>query len=187
MRARRQRIRKIVFSCLILLFVCGGFPVLFFSSSEGAEDRDIVVDYAMLGMKEKSRLPVSSSIDTQASSAPGFQQAAVADISSATDISGQEVTPDSNLVAVTRESALNPESDLGTQIDTSGSSVGNEADIGIEASVYGIGAGDDVGSDSADGISSVVESAASNPAPEGGGGGSDPPAPEPPPPEEEFF
>lgn len=185
MRARRQRIRKIVFSCLILLFVRGGFPVLLFSSSEGAEDRDIVVDYAMAVMKEGGRIPVSSSIDTQASSAPGFQQAAVADISSATDISGQEVTPDSNLVAVTRESALNPESDLGTQIDTSGSSVGSETDIGIEASVYGIGAGDDVGSDSADGISSVVESVASNPA--GGGGGSDPPAPEPPPPEEELM
>ena len=76
-----------------------------------------------------------------------------ADVSSAIDTIGNDITADSGLVA-TGESVLNAESDLVTEIDTSGDSVGSEADVGVEADVEGASAGDDIASDPADGLSS---------------------------------
>jgi len=276
MRACSQRIKKIAVFYLTFLFVFGFSSVVLAGSSENAEDRDVLVDHALGGMKEGSRIlspegytektaipqapgsKLAPTIDTQAlSSSRGSEKAAVAgpgaegissgaagsisgpvgagagvgggtggigtgggsvgagseggsegagpspgsgatlidvdanvnlgsgtvdagvgidtnagiqestildadlsatgggtaaDISSATDISGQDVTSDSSLVVESSETALSPESDLGTEVDTSGSSVGGETDVGIEAAVSGTGAGDDVGSDPADGL-----------------------------------
>jgi len=47
---------------------------------------------------------------------------------------------------------INAESDLVTEIDTGGDSVGSETDVGIEADVEGASAGDDIASDPADGL-----------------------------------
>ncbi len=73
-----------------------------------------------------------------------------ADIGSASEIIGEDTT------AVTEplDTSLSAESPLIGDVDATAESVAPEADVGIEADVSGVSAGDDVVSDPADGISS---------------------------------
>ena len=73
-------------------------------------------------------------------------------ITSSTDITAGDLTTDSALPAEITESAISSETDIGTEVDTSGSSVGSEAEIGVEADIEGGGEGVDVASDPADGL-----------------------------------
>ena len=68
-----------------------------------------------------------------------------------TDIAAGDLTAGSGLPPETTESAISSETDIGTEIDTSGGAVGSEADIGVEADVEG-GTESDAVSDPADGL-----------------------------------
>ena len=84
--------------------------------------------------------------------------AGVSDITEASgsaDITAGEITGDSELPFETTESAISSETDIGTEVDTSGGTVGGEADIGVEADVEGGGEGDDIADDPADGLASA--------------------------------
>lgn len=51
-------------------------------------------------------------------------------------------------------SAISSQTDIGTEVDTSGGTVGGEADIGVEADIEGGAEGDDVANDPADALPS---------------------------------
>ena len=76
-------------------------------------------------------------------------------ISGSTDIAASDLTADSALPAEITESAISSETDIGTEVDTSGGTIGGEADIGIEADIEGGGEGDDVANDPADGLPGI--------------------------------
>ncbi len=63
-----------------------------------------------------------------------------------------DLSASSGLPPETTESAISSQTDIGTEVDTSGGTVGGEADIGVEADVEGGGEGDDVANDPADGL-----------------------------------
>ena len=73
-------------------------------------------------------------------------------ITGSTDIAASDLTADSALPAEITESAISSESDIGTEVDTSGGTIGGEADIGVEADVAGGSEGSDLASDPADGL-----------------------------------
>ena len=77
------------------------------------------------------------------------------DITGSTDISAGDITADSALPDEITEDAVSSETDIGTEVDTSGGTIGGEADIGIEADVVGGAEGDDVANDPADGLSGI--------------------------------
>ncbi len=60
-----------------------------------------------------------------------------------------DVTTDSQLPVEITESAINSQTDIGTEVDTSGGTIGSEADIGVEADVEG-GTESDAANDPAD-------------------------------------
>ncbi len=68
-----------------------------------------------------------------------------------TDIAAGDLTAGSGLPPETTESAISSETDIGTEVDTSGGTVGGEADIGVEADVEG-GTESDAVSDPAGGL-----------------------------------
>ena len=75
-----------------------------------------------------------------------------AGITGSSDIAAGDITADSSLPAEITESPISSETDIGTEVDTSGATIGGEADIGIEADVEGGSEGDDVADDPADGL-----------------------------------
>ena len=78
------------------------------------------------------------------------------DGSSTTDIdtvvTGDDLATGGDLLSGTVENTLGAESSLDAEVDASGSDIGGEAEAGVEADVEGTGAGDDVASDPADGL-----------------------------------
>ena len=58
-------------------------------------------------------------------------------LTSSTDIAAGDLTVDSGLPPEITESAISSETDIGTEVDTSGGTIGSEADIGVEADVEG--------------------------------------------------
>ena len=215
-------VRKLSLFVTILLFVFGSIP-LSRADSVSAHKRDIVVDNAIGGMREGSRIvsPDTYGKKTQIPKVPGTQISPVmdtrvvagapaadtakagifpggsssgvaagvtegghlgggtadstggslidvdanADLSSGSVDAGlsldtentdkileADITLDSALPAEITESAISPETDIGTEVDTSGGTIGGEADIGVEADVEGGSEGDDVANDPADGL-----------------------------------
>ena len=71
-----------------------------------------------------------------------------------TDIAAGDLTAVSGLPPEITESAISSETDIGTEVDTSGGTVGSEADIGVEADVEG-GTESDAVSDPADGLPGI--------------------------------
>ena len=78
------------------------------------------------------------------------------DGSSTTDVdtvvTGDDLATGGDLLSGTVENTIGAESTLDAEVDASGSDIGGEAEAGIEADVEGTGAGDDVASDPADGL-----------------------------------
>jgi len=77
----------------------------------------------------------------------------VGGVTGSTDIAAGDLTAGSGLPLETTESAISSETDIGTEVDTSGGTVGGEADIGVEADVEG-GTATDAANDPADGLPS---------------------------------
>ncbi len=73
-------------------------------------------------------------------------------VTGSTDIAGGDLTAGSGLPLETTESAISSETDIGTEVDTSGGTVGGETDIGVEADVEGGSESVDVATDPADGL-----------------------------------
>ncbi len=72
-------------------------------------------------------------------------------VTTSTDIAAGDLTADSQLPPEITESAISSQTDIGTEVDTSGGAVGSEASIGVEANVAG-GTESDAASDPADGL-----------------------------------
>lgn len=72
-------------------------------------------------------------------------------VAGSTDIAAGDLTVDSGLPLEITESAISSETNIGTEVDTSGGTIGGEADIGVEADVEG-GTESDAVSDPADGL-----------------------------------
>ncbi len=69
------------------------------------------------------------------------------------DIAEQDIIAGEDILSETVEHTISAESTLDTEIDTGGSGIGSEAEVGVEADVEGAGSGDDVASDPPDGLS----------------------------------
>ena len=78
------------------------------------------------------------------------------DIVSAADITGSEAVAGLDITTEPAESLIPAPADLSAEIDTTGQTVGSEADIGIAADVGGMSEGDDVASDPADGLTTSI-------------------------------
>lgn len=73
-------------------------------------------------------------------------------VTGSADIVAEDISVDSALPPEITESAISSQTDIGSEVDTSGGTVGSEADIGIEADIEGGAEGDDVANDPADGL-----------------------------------
>ncbi len=74
------------------------------------------------------------------------------DILSVSDITGSDAVAGLDITTESAESLIPAPADLSAEIDTTGQTVGSEADIGIAADVGGTSEGEDVASDPADGL-----------------------------------
>jgi len=72
-------------------------------------------------------------------------------VTGSADIPAGDLTAGSGLPPETTESAISSETDIGTEVDTSGGTIGSEASIGVEADVEG-GTESDAVNDPADGL-----------------------------------
>lgn len=78
------------------------------------------------------------------------------DIVSASDITGSEAVAGLDITTESAESLIPAPADLSAEIDTTGQTVGSEADIGIAANVGGTSEGEDAASDPADGLTTSI-------------------------------
>ena len=69
------------------------------------------------------------------------------------DIVEQDIIAGEDILSETVEHTISVESTLDTEVDTGGSGIGSEAEVGVEADIEGAGSGDDVANDPADGLS----------------------------------
>lgn len=77
-----------------------------------------------------------------------------AGVTGSADIVAEDMSVDSALPPEITESAISSQTDIGTEVDTSGGTVGGEADIGVEADIEGGSEGDDLANDPADALPS---------------------------------
>ncbi len=91
-------------------------------------------------------------VDASADLSSGSVDAGVSlDTDNTDKILDADLTVGSGLLLETTESAISSETDIGTEVDTSGGTIGGEADIGVEADVEG-GTESDAANDPADGL-----------------------------------